>query len=169
MMNIDWWNAAWSDSKVYESLSEEQKTRLVEVEDFLGNNCLGWIKGSEKIRQALTEVLCRLPNEAGDVLLCNSDIVVIDGSTSCAWSWQYVCPTPNNILEKWLYIVAFRAALRDMPYKAVVGEVAHELAHVFLEHRLYEPEDSQEQADATARQWGFQEEIDFLNAQPRMV
>ena len=163
---MNWWDATWANTKMYDSLSDDKKDRLAEVEDFLGNNCLGWFEGSEKVKQAVTEVLCRLPQEAADVLLCNSDIVVIDGSSSCAWSWRHVCLGHDGLLEKLLYVVVLRVALRDMPYKAVVGEVAHELAHVFLRHRLYDPEDVQKQADATASQWGFQEEIDCLTSQP---
>lgn len=170
-INMNWWERNWSDPEWYEGLSEEHKDRLAEVEDFLGNNCLGWFQGSGKARKAVEEVLCRLPSDAADVLLSNSDIVVIDGSSSAAWSWLHTCPPHSKVLKKRLYVVVLRVALREMPYKAVVGEVAHEFAHVFRGHNLYssserEADRAQEEADTTARQWGFAEEIDLLKRQP---
>lgn len=146
-------------------IREKRKQRLAEVEDFLGNNCFPWFEGSGKLRQAVTEVLCRLPQKAADMLLCNSKISVVDGSSSAAWPWRQVCPPHSDYLETFLYIVVLRQELREMPYRAVVGEVAHEFAHVFLEHRLDAPEKAQQEADETARQWGFEEEIDLLNRQ----
>ncbi len=170
-MNMNWWDGNWDNPEWYESLSEEYKDRLAEVKDFLGNNCLGWFQGSEKARKATIEVLCRLPNDAAEALLCNSDIVVIDGSSSCAWPRHHARPAPNTVLQRPPPVVVLRVALREMPYKAVVGEVAHEFAHVFRGHGLcssseQEAARAQEEADTTARQWGFGDEIDLLNRQP---
>lgn len=171
-MNITsyWWKGDWSSPEWFENLSEEHKERLTEVQDFLANNCLGWLEGSDQVRQAVTEVLCRLPDNAAEVLLCNNDIVVIDGSTSCAWSWRYACPPHEKVLSRLLYAVVLRYALREMPYKAVVGEVAHEFAHVFRKHRVHssserEAKNEQEEADNTAREWGFGEELELLDKQ----
>jgi hypothetical protein len=50
-----------------------------------------------------------------------------------------------------------------MPYKAVVGEVAHEFAHVVAGHDWRSDERCQAEADSLARDWGFQEEIDALS------
>ncbi|MFC1894183.1 hypothetical protein ACFLYR_09280 [Chloroflexota bacterium] len=150
-------------------MSEERKERLTEVQDFLGNNCLGWLEGSTQVRKAVIEVLCRLPDNAAEALLCNSDVVVIDGSTSCAWSWQHACPPHKEVLTRRLCVVVLGVALREMPFKATVGEVAHEFAHVFREHGLYSSSDheaqkTQEDADTIIREWGFGEELDLLNS-----
>ncbi|MFC1964777.1 hypothetical protein ACFLWG_02075 [Chloroflexota bacterium] len=164
-----WWEGDWKELQWYEGLSEKQKDRLIEVQDFLGNNCLGWCQGGEQISKAVIEVLCRLPDNAAEALLCNSDVVVIDGSTSCAWSWRHACPPHEKALNRRLYVIVLRAALREMPYKAVVAEVAHEFAHVFREHGLYssldhEAQKMQEEADTTIREWGFGEDLDLLNS-----
>jgi hypothetical protein len=165
-MNKGWWDGDRSDPQWYEHLSEKQKDRLCEVQDFMGNNCLGWFKGSKQVSRALTEVLCRLPDEAADFILCNSDIVVIDGSSSAAWSRRLDCPAYNEPHERRVHIVVLRKRLRDMPYKAVVGEVAHELAHVFAGHDVKSDESCQEEADRLARDWGFGDEIDALKREP---
>lgn len=55
--------------------------------------------------------------------------------------------------------------LTEYPHKAVVGEVAHELARAFLGHRLNAPSTIREEADETARLRGFPEEIDALKSQ----
>ena len=40
------------------------------------------------------------------------------------------------------------------------GEVVHEIAHVFLEHDLRKnPDNIEDEADQTARNWGFDAEI----------
>jgi len=100
----------------------------------LGNNCLGWCQGSEQIIKAVIEVLCRLPDNAAEALLCNSDVVVIDGSTTCAWSWQHACPPHDKVLVRRLYVIVLRDALREMPYKSVVAEVADAIRYLEEEH-----------------------------------
>ena len=165
-MDKGWWNGDQSSPEWYEHLSEKQKERLCEVQDFLGNNCLGWFVGSGKVRRALTEVLCRLSDEAADTVLCNSSIAVIDGSSSAAWPWRFVCPAHGTVHETRLHIIVLRKQLRYMPYKAVVGEVAREFAHVVAGHNLHSDERCQAEADSLARGWGFREEIDALNSEP---
>lgn len=165
-MKNNWWDNVLSGHKSYEDLNEEQQKRIFEVIEFLENNCLGWVVGSERIKEALIEVLCRLPQKAAEVLLCNSDIIVVDGSTSATWSWRRICPSHDGFAETWLYIIVLRQTLKSMPQKAVVGEVAREFAHAFLEHRLNASEATQQEADEIARQWGFHDEIDLLNKRP---
>lgn len=164
-MNTGWWDPDWSDPEWCEHLSEKQQGRLCEVQDFLGNNCLGWFEGSGKAKRALTEFLCRLPDKVADTVLCNSSIAVIDGASSAAWSWRLVCPAYGRVHETQLHIIVLRKHLRGMPYKAVVGEVAHEFAHVVAGHDMRSDERCQAEADSLAKNWGFQEEIDALDSE----
>lgn len=160
-------------SQRYDALPEDKEQRFVEVQTFLGNNCLGWFEGSSKTKEALTEFLYRLPYDAALEILCSPNILVIDGSSSAAWAWR-----PNEEMHKrWLRIIVLRRKLREMPYKAVVGEIAHEFAHVVLHHDeeadftidvdAAEAEHSaQDEANDLARRWGFGEEIEALENEP---
>ena len=62
-----------------------------------------------------------------------------------------------------LQIVIFPYASAFMPPMAIRGEIAHELAHVWLEHRsTTEHEKQEDETDNLAREWGFVEEIEAL-------
>lgn len=58
--------------------------------------------------------------------------------------------------ERWLDVLA--GYLRNLARSAVVGIIAHELAHVFLQRQAFAAEEQpagELQADDLTRQWGF--------------
>ncbi len=70
-------------------------------------------------------------------------------------------------LEGTLRIVNFPYDSIFMPPVACRGQIAHELAHIFLEHgcgneEKQNEEDIEDQTDATAKEWGFEKEIGEL-------
>jgi hypothetical protein len=42
------------------------------------------------------------------------------------------------------------------------GEIAHELAHAYLEHILGGPDETEDEADEIAKKWGFEKEIEAM-------
>jgi len=151
-------------------MSKKRQQRLGEVDVFLGDNCPGWFAGSGKIKEALIEFLCRMPANAANCILSNRDIVVIDGAASAAWVWPVICFPHENVLKTTIRIIVLRKKLREMPYESVVGEIAHEFAHVVLRHAedymVPSGENAQEEANTLARSWGFAAEIQALEREP---
>lgn len=67
----------------------------------------------------------------------------------------------ENIQEEQLKIVNFPYDSIDMTRKALKGEIAHELAHISLEHITGEDE-MEDEADKTVRSWGFEKDLKAL-------
>jgi hypothetical protein len=114
--------------------------------------------------EALKEVLLRLPDDAYDDI---SDRVrfVVDVPPFLAVNvpFRRVYPTCSNPFTVELYtIVVFLQALSGS-HRALVGLLAHELAHSLVsmpDHRSNE-----EAADALAISWGFDRELEVMRAE----
>ena len=117
---------------------------------------------------ALVEVLKRLPDDAYyDVE--NYVSFVIEDSRFMAFNvpFKRIYPTPPNGLEvRFDTIVIFHHALR-YPSAALVGLIAHELAHSFGNHQEYKADE--EAADVLVRQWGFDEELEALQVEQKKL
>jgi hypothetical protein len=141
--------------------TEELKHR---ADDLLGNRCY-YVEVQPKLQGALREVIMRLPEEALDTLVDDRNVFIIfpeqHANSVHLLRWAHPPSKKWSADEQWLVVLA--GYLRDLPYSAVVGTIAHELAHVYLRQQGLpsgEQEAGELQADDLAKQWGFYEEVE---------
>ncbi len=129
------------------------------------------------VHRLCLEVLTRMPWEESNRLLYEHNMHVSwlrPGDSTADFFQVELPPDPDDLPEgivtdtsaeyfRGTWVVMLAADLPSLPDAVARGTVAHEFAHVALEH--YEPsEESESQADEQARQWGFSEEIDALKS-----
>ncbi len=144
--------------------------RKYEIEDFLANQC--WrVTGASLISKAMREVLTRLPENVLDTLIYDRNLCVIFPERYANTIYRNDVPIAYNrsdnkelpkftMREMWYVVLA--DYLYDIDYKAIVGTIVHEFAHVYLEHFGFNSEVSAEYEAATdklASEWGFLDEI----------
>lgn len=128
------------------------------------------LRGSTRQR-AIAEVLCCIPQDDYESLADSID----------SWMWfvpdtlQYamVYPFPATVYpepdpktgvqyREYAQVLYLSALLEERAMSFVVATVAHELAHVFLDHRSTPPVENydaqEEEAWELVRQWGFERE-----------
>ena len=110
---------------------------------------------------AIAEVLQGLPDAAYAALVKKSDTFnwFIPEQETGAGIMPFPCTLPEKTNRAAMAVVLYLSPLLERRgFKSVVGTVAHELAHIFLEHKLFGAEDYDAQEEAaweTIRSWGF--------------
>ena len=123
-------------------------------------------KMSPKLDKALTEFTSRIEDDLfkrfGDEIIC---VIDCTSGSSTIRPLDIACsPHSKKKLRHHVYIMVFRSEIEKLSEKAILGEVAHEFAHLAL--RLDHKIDSEtiptgeDMADSLAVSWGFKEEID---------
>lgn len=110
---------------------------------------------------ALIEVLKRLPEDVYDVVEGVASFVVADphiAAVNVPFERVYP-PAPKGIKLRFDSIVFFESAL-SFPRKALLGLIAHELAHSLQSIPDYEADERE--ADALVVHWGFRDELQAL-------
>jgi hypothetical protein len=111
--------------------------------------------------KALVEVLERLPADAYDEVSGRILFVVEDPqilATNVPFERLYP-PFKRVLRVRFDTIVIFHAAL-DFSHKALVGLIAHELAHSFVTQSDYKADEKE--TDLQTVRWGFAEELEAL-------
>lgn len=149
----------------YDELSDDHK---YEIDDFIVTRC--WrISDQSLILKAIREILIRLPEDVLDVLSYDRDISVILPERYTNTVYQHNVPIVSNpstkpeINMKETWFVVLSDSLHDLSYKAIVGGIVHEFAHVYLKHFLHGSRlhnEIETAADEIASTWGFKDEIE---------
>lgn len=116
---------------------------------------------------ALEEVLTRLSDDAYDLVSSCVSFVIEDPqliAVNVPFTRTYPAPT-DDLEVKFYTIVVFHRAM-GYPHMALVGLLAHEIAHSFVTEPKYrEYKEDEVAANNLARQWGFEREIEALEAE----
>lgn len=116
--------------------------------------------GRRKFKAALCEVASRLPEEAFNQVESEIGFVVEDPSVEMLAVNVPAPPLPNGRGKRGIdTIVFFRECLNFAP-DALIGVIAHEIAHSFVRGSDYLEDEAL--VDAKARKWGFGSELDCL-------
>lgn len=110
---------------------------------------------------ALIAVLERLPEDVYDVVDAIVSFVVADpqiAAVNVPFERIYP-PAPKGIKVRFDTLIFFESAL-SFPQKALMGLIAHELAHSLQSMPDYEADERG--ADALVVRWGFEEELEAL-------
>lgn len=111
--------------------------------------------------KSLVEVLERLPDDAYKKLASQTSFVVEDPSvlaTNVPFERAYP-PIRHGLRVRFDTIVIFHPAL-DFSHKALVGLIAHEIAHSFVTGQDYKADE--QEADSQVLRWGFAEELEVM-------
>jgi len=110
-----------------------------------------------RIRRALEEVLSRLPDTEA-LLNGERPLYIVESSR--------IGGVVTLGLPSGLTLLTLNEGLKERHLGEIVGIIAHELAHLTLDHRFLSWEGKRKlrlreeyEADALACQWGFQEEL----------
>lgn len=130
------------------------------VSDFLVNEERCRIS-SPRIREALKEVLSRVPDSVYNALVHGEYPLYVAESSRIAGVVALDCEGGSG-----LTLLTLNEGLKGRPLGDVVGIIAHELAHLALGHRFVSWERKRQlrlreeyEADGLACQWGFREEL----------
>ena len=134
--------------------------------DFIGNDRI-WppyipSNPSHPFMKALIEVLKRLPEDDYAQVAAQVTFVVEDLKFTAfnVPFERFYPPTHNELQVRFDTIVIFHPAL-DYPHKALMGLIAHEIAHSFVDNKL-DYKTNEQETDLQARQWGFGIELETL-------
>jgi len=118
--------------------------------------------------KALVEVLICLPDDDYDTVSEKVSFVVEDPRISAVnVPFNRTYPSlPNGITLEFHTIVIFHQAL-TYPHTALVGLLAHELAHSFGSGQDYKADE--DAANTLVVRWGFGEEIEALHVEKQKV
>ena len=149
----------------YDEFSDDHK---YEIDEFIVNRC--WrVTDQSLILKAIQEILVRLPEDVLDVLAYERDINVILPECFVNTIYKHNVPIISNtstnpeIKMKETWFVVLSNSLHDMSYKAIVGTIVHEFAHVYLKHfghASHLHNEIETAADEIASTWGFRDEIE---------
>jgi hypothetical protein len=106
--------------------------------------------------EVIAEVLTRIPQSALEGLVEKNAYLIFPATHACYAGQLRMAPTGS------LSFVVLASFLEKSPKNAAIGFVAHELAHVFLDHTSG-GETNELAADDLARSWGFTEEVGVVN------
>ena len=108
-----------------------------------------------EVERAIMTVMEGMPEEDFDALEDAGLIIRYAGASSPE---PMFCPPHDKEIHWWLLILV--SDIQGQPYDCIVGEVAHELAHVvLLDEYGTTTETSEFDACAKAIQWGFGKEM----------
>ena len=108
-----------------------------------------------KLEGALMTVMERMPEEDFGALV---DVDLVIWYAAASSPEPMFCP-PHDEEKRW-WLLILRSGIEEQPYECIVGEVAHELAHILdLEPYGSASETSEFDANARAIGWGFGKEI----------
>jgi len=150
----------------------DSETREDAVQKFIVVNCKRSLP--TRAERCLRQVLYRLPPREAMTILENPYILVIYVDSFSTRAHPIQCPPHHEMVENWLHIVTLTNELELMPNEALVGAIAHELAHVYLMHDappldcqdkeefMREENRREEEANNLAKKWGFTKEIEAL-------
>jgi hypothetical protein len=142
---------------------EDKEWVYFDLLDYL-NHDFGHFNIGDTFGQIFGSVLADLPQEAFEKICNMNDVVFIFIPSRGAEVKIFRTGVKKG--ER-LRVVIFPHTSFFQPPKVLKGEIVHELAHVFLEHyhpkgepkAKYEDNEIERQADQTAIDWGFNEEI----------
>jgi hypothetical protein len=175
-MNIEWNKQSYQSLKEFwqrhasgSDLSAREialTSRCADIEAIIESDQIwphGFYDGKRQFMNALREVLSRLPQEDFDKVQSEVGFVLEDPAVD-PFAVNIPAPTGPDRLSPGSeskigkdVVVFFRNCLRLSP-DALIGLVAHELAHSFVNGE----DDIEDEAlvDAKARSWGFERETD---------
>lgn len=131
---------------------------MASVQDFLADKERCRVS-ERRIKRALEEVFSRLPETVSQALLNGERPLYIVQSSRIGGVVTLGFPSGLTLLT-------LNEGLKERPLGDIVGIIAHELAHLALDHRFVAWEGKRQlrlreeyEADALACQWGFQGEL----------
>lgn len=144
------------------SLSDERyplSTRFGNIENYVQSDMI-WppiSRTSEKLIPSLREVLSRLPEE--DFIFVEGRVrFILEDESVIALNVHPPSPDAKGLFD----IILFHHVWEFSP-KALIGLIAHELAHTFVSGPNYQADEAE--ADEKAISWGFAEEIDCYRSE----
>jgi hypothetical protein len=114
--------------------------------------------------RALTDVLVRIPDEVYDMVTNRVNFVVEDPrihAINVPFS-RYCPPSAEGHYVQFETIVVFHQLLA-YPFNALVGALAHEIAHSFVSGEDFRSDE--EKVDALVLEWGFRKELEAAHVQ----
>ncbi len=149
---------------------EQLAMRQLDIEAFLGDRCY-YATYQPIILKAMQEVLMRLPEEVWDFLVNKRDVRVFFPESVMSTFYSHLVLVRTDPKSEYgehemsheMSFVVLSCYLNESSHKNAVGTIAHEFAHVYLEHSARRSKDEktgERRADALACKWGFKEEID---------
>lgn len=130
--------------------------RYQDISDLLASDRI-WppVVGRERFVNALRATLARLPQSVFDVVTEQAQFVLqVPGMLA-------TCVAP--LARRPPYTIIFFKEWMDLSHEALIGLIAHELAHVIGEERTYERDERA--ADRRVLSWGFRSELTALRQQ----
>jgi hypothetical protein len=122
---------------------------------------------SHKFRAALREVLSRLPQKMFDKVENEVGFVLEEPSTKMLAVNAYHPPLVDPTAESGTFtIVIFRSCM-DLAQEALIGLIAHEIAHSFVCGKNYR--EDEKLVDDKAREWGFGPELECLEREKKRL
>ncbi len=123
--------------------------------------------GNQRFEEIFSSVLGNLPRQVFEKLLGMRSLYLVVGEGGNVHNLR--CPRDLKEGEE-MWAVTICEKMLSAPRDIVAGLIAHELAHLFLEHgreqAAIQPHDRVEceerEADTTAIGWGFKEEIEAM-------
>ncbi|NDK16029.1 MAG: hypothetical protein GW911_28700 [Armatimonadetes bacterium] len=123
--------------------------------------------GAERLEGPLAEAarsaLCRLPGEVFEHVETEMYFVAVgDESLAEHVNVCLVVGRSEKLQRRLLSVVVVAPVWREMPQRALVGLLAHEIAHGCIEGRLRLALEHEKQAEELAAEWGFGVELAAL-------
>ena len=112
--------------------------------------------------KALITVLKTLPDSAFDHIESTVVSIILDDCRAFAVNapYQFLLPPIKESIKLSKETIVFFPQCLALSQKALVGLIAHELAHSFENQKDYKTDE--DAVDALARRWGFTDEITAL-------
>jgi hypothetical protein len=117
---------------------------------------------TEQFKSCFSSVLADLPESIFEKLITKENLFFIFIPVPGAEVKLFELDRTLNAGEL-LQVVSFQYS-DDYNIDEMRGIIVHELAHVYLEHRHGSTKKTENEADETAIQWGFKEEIEAKKA-----
>ncbi len=145
-----------------EVVGQDAEEREYLIQDFIGNRCY-YATHQPVILDALQEVLSRLSQEVLDTLVYERNVRVVfpEAFANFVALDTILVARDAKVKAVPIWLVVLCQAMNQASRAKAAGIIAHELAHVFLQHRGSHGTDGPEDtaADELATAWGFAQEI----------
>lgn len=172
-MNIDWSTCKFADLKAefekdHSNLDDPGYTlgiRYGNIMNYLGNDRI-WLpipQAQAKIIPCLCEVLARLPDD--DFYTVDDKVfIIVQEDDVLAWNVPLNRASSNEICT-----VIFFKSCTKLSATALIGLIAHELAHTFVDRAGADYKSDEDATNAKAQSWGFAFELDCLDTEQQLL
>jgi hypothetical protein len=171
-MEIKEWVRPFIKEQMKDSFTEEFPASIIDELDAPGT-CLAMTRFfrvfdmtgvmKDEYLIPIGEVFCRLPKQVF-LQLCEANLLFLVPSFAGASALK---------MDSSLTVIVIPLMSFDRPEDNLVGEIIHELAHIYAGHLVLNQDEltdeHEKEADEIAKSWGFKTEIDALNEEIRSM